>query len=92
MAQQWQGKGLTAICKDIADGYFTLNPLAMKKLEPDNYKDLLQQVRKLQNMIRNEAVPTRDLVALRKRNQRLQRLHQAAFIIESSARERRIRL
>jgi len=89
---QIRGKSLAAIAKDIADGYVSLNPIILKKFDQDAYKALHQQIRQRQMEARAEKFPTNDIPGIRKRNLRMQRLHAAMFILEQSARERRISL
>jgi len=89
---QIRGKSLIAIAKDIADGYVSLNPLVLKKFEPEAFQGLHQQIQKLQTATRAEKFPSEDIQGIRKRNLRLQRLYTALFVLENSARERRIRM
>ena len=84
------GKSMIAIAKDIADGYVMLNPIVLKKFDHDAYKGLHQHIRKLQNDTRSEKFPMHDTLSIRKRNLKLQRLHNAIIVLEHSAREKRI--
>jgi hypothetical protein len=87
---QMRGKSLSAIAKDITDGFFTINPLTLKKFDPEGYKALHQQLKKAQMEVRNEKFPLHDIQRIRSRNMRLQRLHQALIILEHSAKERKV--
>lgn len=89
---QLRGKSLVAVAKDITDGYFSINPLTLKKFESKDYRALHQQLKKTQIEVRNEKFPMHDIAQIRNRNIRLQRLHQATMILEHSAKERRINL
>ncbi|MEK7747639.1 MAG: hypothetical protein AAB300_00985 [Nitrospirota bacterium] len=89
---QINGRSLSAIAKDVAEGFVTLNPQFLKRFNQDNYKTLHQFLRKTQKEIRAEIFPTNDTLLIRKRNTRLQRLHQAVTVIEYSAREKRVPL
>jgi len=89
---QIRGKSIAAVAKDIAEGFFFVNPLALKKFESEDYKALHHQLKKLQNEVRAEKFPLHDTMAIRNRNTRLQRIHSALIIIEHSARERRVML
>ena len=89
---QIQGKSHTAIAKDIAEGYNTLNPILLKKFDQEAFKNLHQVLKKLQKEIRGEKFPLHDVGGIRKRNMKLQRLHQAIMVLEYSAREKRILL
>lgn len=87
---QFRGKGMTAVAKEIAEGFMSLNPITLKKFEADDYKALRFQIQKLQKETRAEKFPSHDATALRNRNQRLQRLHGSLIILEHLAREKRI--
>jgi hypothetical protein len=86
------GKSLGALTHDIEEGYFVLNPLTMKKFEPEHFKPFHQAILKLMISVRAEAFPAHDVQGIRKRNTRLQRLRQALAILENIAKEKRIRL
>ncbi len=86
------GKSLDAISKDIADGFFVLNPLTLKKLEPEHYKPLHASLQKVMNFIRAEGFPANDLPAIRKRNGRLQRVHGAMSVLVNMAKEKKIKI
>ena len=86
------GKSLKAVSKDIADGYVTVNPLFLKPLDADTLKRLYHEIRKSQAEIRGEKFPHNDVMAIRERNMRLQRLHTATTIIKNFARDKRIQL
>ena len=89
---QLRGKSLSAIAKDVADGFVVFNPLILKPLDGAAYKELLHQLKKAQQEARGAKFPTHDIDGIRKRNMRLQRLHQAITILEHEARERRLSL
>lgn len=85
-----RGKSILAIAKDVADGYFFVNPLVLKKLDPEGFKELQFHMTKLQKEIRNERFPMNDPLAIRHRNMRLQRLHNALVVLKHVAKERKI--
>ena len=89
---QLRGKGIVAVARDVAEGFFTINPLVLKKFDPEGFKVLHQQLKKLQTVVRGERFPQHDALAIRSRNARLQRLHGALAILENCAKERRIPL
>jgi hypothetical protein len=89
---QIHGKSIQAIAKDVAEGFFFVNPLMLKKFESEDYKALHHQLKKLQNEVRAEKFPLHNTLAIRSRNSRLQRLHNALIVLEHSARERRVAL
>ena len=84
------GRSFAVMAKDIMEGYVALNPLVLKKMDHASYKELHQHLRKLQNTTRTEGVSLSNQEALRNRNQRLQRIHQAMSVIENQAKLLRI--
>ena len=87
-----RGKSLSATAKDIAEGYVTINPIFLKPLDEESLKGLLHQIMKVQTEMRGEKFPFNDVNAIRRRNMRLQRLHQSLMIIRNFAKERRMRV
>ncbi len=87
-----RGKSVAAVAKDIADGFFFLNPLVLKKFDPKTFKSLHFQIRKIQVEIRGEKFPQHDTLKLRQRNMRLQRIHSALIVLEHTAKERKVML
>lgn len=85
-----KGKSVLAIAKDIADGFFFLNPIILKGFDEEGLKELYHNLIKVQSEIRGEKFPTNDVEAIRRRNMKLQRLHNSMFILKNFARERRI--
>jgi len=85
-----RGKSLKAITYDISEGYLIVNPILLKSIDDISLKELYHEIMKTQSEIRAEKFPHGDPRAIRGRNMRLQRLHQALVIIKNFARERRI--
>lgn len=85
-----RGKSLKAITYDISEGYLTVNPILLKSIEDISLKELYHEIMKTQSEIRAEKFPHGNPQAIRGRNIKLQRLHQALVIIKNFARERRI--
>ena len=89
---QLQGKSLAAVARDIADGMIFMTPLVLKNLDESGIRALYHQLRKLQTEVRASKFPSHDIQGIRKRNLRLQRLHQSVNILEHSARKLRIKI
>lgn len=89
---QVQGKSIAAAAKDIADGFLSMTPLLLKRLDEGGLRALHHQLRKLQTEVRASKFPSHDVQGIRTRNLRLQRLHQSLIILEHSARQLRIRI
>jgi len=88
----FRGKSVMAVVRDIADGYISVNPIFLKGLKGDGLKVLYQQISKFQNAVRGTPFPSHDLPAIRERNMRLQRLHNAVIVIRHFAKGRRVQL
>jgi hypothetical protein len=86
------GKSMKAVANDVGEGYMTINPLVLKKFDKDMIKDLFEHLTKAMNAARNIAVPLNDMVAMRQKNMKLQRLHNSIVILRNMAREKRIPL
>ncbi len=87
-----RGKSLKATIRDIAEGYVVVNPLFLKSFEHEVLRDFYVEISKVQNEIRAERFPSHDVLAIRSRNLKLQRLFSATMIIRNFARERRVPL
>ena len=83
-------RSLGLMAKDIMEGYAALNPLVLKKFDAALFQELHQHLRKLQTAIRIEGVSLSNQEALRNRNQRLQRVHQALSVLEHQAKLQKI--
>ncbi len=88
----FKGKSMKAVAFDVAEGYISVNPLFLKKFDKDMVKELFENLNKALTATRNEKVTLSDHVALRTRNLKLQRLHNAMIILRNIAREKRIPL
>jgi hypothetical protein len=86
------GKSMKAVANDVGEGYMTINPLILKKFDKDMIKELFEHLNKAMAAARNLPVPPNDLVAMRNKNMRLQRLHNSIIILRNTAREKRIPL
>lgn len=88
----FKGKSLKAIMNDVAEGLISINPLFLKKFDKTMLKEMYDGISKAMTLVRNEKVLFNDTIALRNRNLKLQRLHNALIIIKNTAREKRIPL
>jgi hypothetical protein len=86
------GKSMKQVATDVADGYMTMNPLVLKKFDKDMIKELFEHISKAMNGVRNIPIQTNDIVSMRMKNMKLQRLHNALIIVRNNAREKRIPL
>lgn len=88
----FKGKSMRAVAGDVAEGYISINPLFLKKFDKDMIKDLYENLNKSLTGARNEKIDLQDQAAIRFRNMRLQRLHNALIIVRNIAREKKIPL
>ncbi|HYA85448.1 MAG TPA: hypothetical protein VEI57_00065, partial [Nitrospirota bacterium] len=88
----FKGKSMKSVAFDVAEGYVAVNPLFLKKFDKDMIKELYENLNRALTATRIEKVVLSDQAALRTRNMKLQRLHNAMIILRNTAREKRIPL
>lgn len=88
----FKGKSMRVVAVDVAEGFISVNPLFLKKFDKDMIKELYDHLNKVLTGTRNDKIDFADQAALRMRNMKLQRLHNAMIIIRNIAREKRIPL
>lgn len=88
----FRGKSMKAVATDVAEGYVSVNPLFLKKFDKDALKELYEYLNKALTSTRNDKIVLTDPVAVRTRNMKLQRLHNAMIVLRNVAREKRIPL
>jgi hypothetical protein len=88
----FKGKSMKMVAMDVAEGFITVNPLFLKKFDKEMTKDLYDNLNKTLTFIRNDKIDFTNQAALRMRNLKLQRMHNAMIIIRNIAREKRIPL
>ncbi len=88
----FKGKSMKSVASDVAEGYVSVNPLFLKKFDKDMIKELYEFLNKSLTGLRTEKINLQDQVALRTRNMKLQRLHNAMIIVRNAAREKKIPL
>lgn len=87
-----KGKSMKQVAVDVVDGYATINPIFLKKFDKDMMKALFEHLNKAMTETRNLPAPFNDMIAMRNKNMKLQRLHNAIIILRNVAREKRIPL
>jgi len=83
---------MRVVAVDVADGFVSVNPLFLKKFDKAMVKELHEHLNKALIGTRNEKIDFTDPVALRMRNMKLQRLHNAMIVLKNIAREKKIPL
>jgi hypothetical protein len=86
------GKSMRQVANDVIEGFITVNPLFLKKFDKNLLKDLYEHLNKAMTGVRNLPVHFHDQIAMRQKNMKLQRLHNAIIIVRNHAREKRIPL
>jgi hypothetical protein len=77
---------------DIAKGLTTITVSNIKQYTPSDLKTIVVNIGIVAREIRGEQVPLEDIMAVKAKNQKLQRLNQALSTISSYAKQRRIPL
>jgi hypothetical protein len=78
------------IAQDIADGFVSLSPPALKRYSPVDLKVILANIGIVQREIRALQVMQDDVVQLKAKNIRLTRLNQAEIVLRSFCKKYRI--
>ncbi|MCS7164492.1 MAG: hypothetical protein NZ845_05805 [Thermodesulfovibrio sp.] len=78
-----RSRSFSAIVSDIAEGFITVNPLFLKKFSVKDLKELHETLIKKQRQIRSEPFPFNEPLLIRKRNIKLQRIHQAIVVVKN---------
>lgn len=78
------------LAQDIADGYFMLTPPMLKLYTPGDLKIIVAHIGVVARELRQAIIPLDDVMALKGRNMKLSRLHQAEVVINAYCKKRRI--
>ncbi len=78
------------MAQDIADGFVSLSPPALKRYNPVDLKIILTNIAMVQREIRAIQAPRDDVVQLKAKNTRLTRLNQAEVVLRSFCKKYRI--
>ncbi len=78
------------MARDIADGYILISPSSLKSMTPADIKTIKQSIAIVQREIRAEQVPLENVMEVKKKNMKLQRLSQALMIISSHCKQKNI--
>ncbi len=78
------------LARDIADGFFMLSPPNLRNYTPSDIKVVLANLALVTRELRQDPIPLEDILALKTRNMKLSRLHQAEIIIRAYCKKRRI--
>ena len=71
------------VAEDVAEGYFTLNPVTLKKYTLSEVNALQVELDKVTRETRSQLLPSEDSDAAQKRNRKLLRLSQAGLVLQT---------
>ena len=77
---------------DIAKGFTYFTQATLRKYNAGDLKIIISNINIVQREIGSEQVPQEDVMAIKAKNQKLQRLNQAISVIHSYAKLRRMRI
>ena len=80
------------LAQDLADGYFMMTPPMLKLYTPGDLKIIVANIGIVARELRAEVIPLDDVMALKGRNMKLSRLHQAEVVVSAYCKKRRIPL
>lgn len=78
------------MARDISEGFYLISSATLKSMSPSDLKTIKQSVAIVQREIRAEQVPLEDIMAIKKKNMKLQRLNQTLMVINSYCKQKRI--
>jgi hypothetical protein len=78
------------MAQDIAEGFVSLSPPALKRYAPADLKVILANLGIVQREIRAIQLPQDDVLQLKAKNNRLLRLNQAEIVLRSFCKKYRI--
>ncbi|MDH3974555.1 MAG: hypothetical protein OEV42_09795 [Deltaproteobacteria bacterium] len=75
---------------DIAEGFANVTMATLKKYTPQDLKTMTVNVNMVIRELRQEQIPLEDVMALKKRNMKIQRANQALSVIRNYCKKKRI--
>lgn len=80
------------LAQDIAGGFLSLSPPALKKYTPADLKTILNNLTLVKREVRQIQVPSEDAILVKAKNMQLTRLNQAEMVLRSYCKKQRIPL
>lgn len=80
------------LAQDIADGYLILTPPMLRSYTPADLRTISVHIGMVARDLRQELIPTDDVMAIKARNMKLSRLNQADMVIQAFCKKKRIPL
>lgn len=78
------------MAQDVADGFLTLSPPMLKTYTPADFKIVVAHLAMVGREIRGTQIPLEDVMALKSKNMKLSRLHQAEVVLRAYCKKKRI--
>jgi len=80
------------LAQDIADGYLMVTPPMLKLYTPLDLKTIVANIGIVSRELRQEVIPTDDVMAIKTKNMKLSRLNQAEMVIRAYCKKQRMPL
>jgi len=78
------------LAQDIAEGYLSLSPPLLRNHTAEDIKIILANLALVTRDLRQEQIPLDNVMALKLRNMKLTRLHQAEVVVRAYCQKKRI--
>jgi hypothetical protein len=75
---------------DIAEGFHYLTQISLRKYTPADLKIISKNLDIVQREIRGERVDLEDILAVKRKNMRIQRINQALMVLRAFCKQRKI--
>lgn len=83
------GGSAFAMSREISEGYILVSPSSLKKFSSQEIRALQMELEKIQREVRGELPPLDDLMAIKKKNRKIQRISSALMTIRNYLRTKR---
>jgi hypothetical protein len=80
------------LAQDIADGYLMVTPPMLKLYTPLDLTTIVANIAIVSRELRQEVIPTDDVMAIKAKNMKLSRLNQAEMVIRAYCKKQRMPL
>lgn len=77
------------LAQDIAEGFLLLTPPLLKNYTPADFRIIVANISIVTRELRQELIPLEDVTAIKTRNIKFSRLHQAEVVIQAYCRKMR---
>jgi hypothetical protein len=81
-----------SLAMDIADGFVSLSPSTLRRYTPSDLKIIHSNLNLVLREVRGEVIPPEDLMGIKKKNLRIQRINQALLMLSNYCRTQKVPL